>query len=183
MATASHPSFDAASLGNAMGASFDTYRTNASAALRLLVGQQQWREQMLKLEQRRLARDREAVEGLLESLRTARDWTDFAVATQSVWRDYLGASTTLWQEGVAAAMQGASTWSDSARDFTQQWQEACAGAQANASKVPGALPMREWMNAFERAMSSAANGAAHPGKAAGAGRAQGASAGGGQHGH
>ena len=180
MATASHPPFDA-SLGNALGASFDTYRTNTSAALRLLVGQQQWREQLLKLEQRRIERDREAVEGLLESLRTARDWTDFAVATQSVWRDYLGASTTLWQESVAAAVQGASTWSDSARDFTQQWQEACAGAQAGASKVPGALPMREWMNAFERAMSSAANGAG--GKAAGAARAHGASAGGGQHGH
>ena len=183
MATASHPSFDAASLGNALGASFDTYRTNTSAALRLLVGQQQWREQLLKLEQRRIERDREAVEGLLESLRTARDWTDFAVATQSVWRDYLGASTTLWQESFATAMQGASTWSDSARDFTQQWQEACAGAQASASKVPGALPMREWMNAFERAMNSAANGAAHPARSSGAGRAQGASAGGGQHGH
>lgn len=182
MATASHPPFDA-SLGNALGASFETYRTNTSAALRLLVGQQQWREQLLKLEQRRIERDREAVEGLIESLRTARDWTDFAVATQSVWRDYLGASTTLWQEGMAAAMQGASTWSESARDFTQQWQEACAGAQAGASKVPGALPMREWMNAFERAMSSAANGAAHPGKAAGTGHAHRASAGGGQHGH
>ncbi|MEM5310777.1 hypothetical protein [Paraburkholderia sp. JHI869] len=180
MATASHPSFDAASVGQALGASFDNYRANTAAALRLLVGQQQWREQLLKLEQRRIERDREAVEGLLESLRTARDWTDFAVATQSVWRDYLGASTTLWQESVAAAMQGASTWSDSARDFTQQWQEACAGAQAGASKVPGALPMREWMNAFERAMASATNGAAHPGKASGAGRAH---AGGGQHGH
>ncbi|WP_321962000.1 hypothetical protein [Paraburkholderia sp. J7] len=182
MATASHPPFDA-SLGNALGASFETYRTNTSAALRLLLGQQQWREQLVKLEQRRIARDREAVEGLLESLRTARDWTDFAVATQSVWRDYLGASTTLWQEGMAAAMQSTSTWSESAREFTQQWQEACAGAQAGASKVPGALPMREWMNAFERAMSSAANGAAHPAKAAGSGHAQRASAGGGQHGH
>jgi hypothetical protein len=177
MATASHPS-----PGASFGASFDAYRASTSAALRLLVGQQEWRERVLKLEQRRIERDREALEGVLESLRTARDWSDFAIATQSLWRDYFGASAALWQEGVAAAMQGASAWSDTARDVTQQWQQACAGAQAGASNAPGALPMREWMNAFERAMNSAANGAAHPARSSGAGRAQGASAGGGQHG-
>jgi hypothetical protein len=173
MATASQPSFDA-------------YRTSTQAALRLLVGQQQWREQILKLEQRRLERDREALEGVLESLRTAHDWSDFAIAAQSVWRDYLGASAALWQESVTAAMQDAGSWSDTARDFAQQWQDACTGAKAGAANAPGALPMREWMNAFERAMNSAANGAAHPGKAAGSrtGRAPSASeAGGGQHGH
>ncbi|WP_322032559.1 hypothetical protein [Paraburkholderia sp. J76] len=178
MATASPFPFDTSSgaaLGSSWGASFDTYRASTSAALRLLAGQQQWREQVLKLEQRRIERDRAAVEGLLESLRTARDWTDFAVATQSVWRDYLGASTTLWQESVAAAMQGASTWSDSARDVTQQWQE------ASAARSPGALPMREWMNAFERAINSAGGGVGGP--AAQAAHTQGASTGGGKHGH
>jgi hypothetical protein len=168
MATASHPSFD-------------SYRTSTTASLRLLVGQQQWRERLLKLEQRRLERDREALEGVLESLRTAHDWSDFAVATQSVWRDYLGASAALWQESVAAAMQDASTWSDTARDFAQQWQDACTGVKSGAANAPGALPMREWMNAFERAMNSATNGAVHPGQA---GPTHSASeAGGGQHGH
>ena len=167
--------------GAPFGAVFDSYRASTSAALQWLVGQQEWRERVLKLEQRRIERDREALNGVIESLRTARDWSDFAVATQSVWREYLGASAALWQEGAAAAMQGASTWSDTARDVTQQWQQACAGAQAGASNVPGALPMREWMNAFERAMNSATNGAA--GSSSGAGRAQRASAGGGQHGH
>jgi hypothetical protein len=172
MVTASHPSFD-------------TYRANAATALRLLVGQQQWRERLLKLEQRRLERDREALEGVLESLRTSRDWSDFAIATQSVWRDYFGASAALWQEGFAAALQDASTWSDTARDLTQKWQDACTGAQAGAAGAPGALPMREWMNAFERAMNSAANGAGHPGKASGSrtSHAGSASESGGRHGH
>jgi hypothetical protein len=166
MVTASHPSFD-------------TWRANTTAALRLLAGQHQWRERLLGLEQRRLERDREAIEGWLESLRTAHDWSDFAVATQSIWRDYLSASTSLWQEGCAVAMQGASAWSETARDVAQQWQDACAGAQRGAAGAPGALPMREWMNAFERAMTGAANGAAHPGNASDA-RARET---GGQHGH
>ncbi|HTR07087.1 MAG TPA: hypothetical protein VMJ11_10615 [Paraburkholderia sp.] len=166
MVTASHPSFD-------------TYRANTTAALRLLVGQQHWREQMLKLEQRRLERDREALEGMLESLRTARDWTDFAIATQSVWRDYFGTSTALWQEGFAAAMQDASTWSETARELAQQWQDACGGARPGASNAPGALPMREWMNAFERAV----NGAAHPGKSPGSRTGDGQAASESRHGH
>jgi len=169
--------------GAPLGAAFDTYRASANAALQWLVGQQEWRERVLKLEQRRVERDREALQGAIESLRTARDWTDFAIATQSVWREYVGACTSLWQEGAAAAMQGASMWSDTARDVTQQWQQACAGAQAGAANGPGALPMREWMAAFERAMNSATNGAAYPASSSGAGRAQGANAGGGQHGH
>lgn len=174
MVTASHPSFD-------------TYRSNTAAALRLLVGQQQWRERLLTLEQRRLQRDREALEGVLESLRTARDWADFAIASQSVWRDYFGASAALWQESFAAALQDASTWSETARDLTQRWQDACTGAQTGAANAPGALPMREWMNAFERAMNTATNGAAHPGKAPGSrasrGQTAGEGEGGGRHGH
>lgn len=170
-------------------APFDAWRANTSASLRLVAGQQQWRERLLKLEQRRLERDREALEGVLESLRTAHDWSDFALATQSVWRDYFAASTALWQESVAGALQDAGTWSETARGFAQQWQDACTGAQAGASSAAGALPMREWMNAFERAMTSATNGAAGPAAAsanapgARTSRAQGASESGGPHGH
>lgn len=147
--------------------SFEAYRSNASVALQLLTHGQQWHEQILKLQQRRLERDRAALEGTLESLRSAHDWSDFATAGQSVLRDYLSASAALWQEGVAAAMQGAGAWTDTARDLTQNWQDSLAGFQPGANGT-SALPMRDWMAAFERAVGAAGsagwgpNGAASP---------------------
>lgn len=147
--------------------SFDAYRGNASVALQMLTHGQQWREQVLKLQQRRLERDRAALEGTLESLRAAHDWSDFAAAGQSVLRDYLSASAALWQEGVAAAMQGAGAWTDTARDIAQNWQDSCAGLQPGSAGT-SALPMRDWMAAFERTVGAAgsaawgANGAANP---------------------
>jgi len=148
MATVSNPTFAA-------------YRVNASAALHWLAQGQQWREQMLKLQQRRLARDRAALESTLETLREAHDWSDFTTASQSVLRDYLKESAALWQEGVTAAMQGAGAWTDTARDLAQDWQESLAGLTPGTD-TPSALPMREWMAAFERAVGGAfaASGAA-----------------------
>jgi hypothetical protein len=146
MVTASNPSFDAC-------------RVNARAALQMMTHGQQWREQILKLEQHRIERDRAALEGTLETLGHAQDWSDLAVASQSVLRDYLSASAAIWQEGVAAAMQGAGAWTDTARDIAQDWQDALAGLQPGAATAT-ALPMREWMAAFERAVSAAVpNGA------------------------
>jgi hypothetical protein len=187
MTQASHPTFDAC-------------RTSASAALQLLVHQQQWREQALKLWQRRLERDRHALEGTLESLHGAQDWNDFSAAAQTVWRDYMSASAALWQEGVTDSMQNAGAWSDAARDMAQHWQASLESLQRVAveSKTGAASPMREWMAAFERAMNGAAaqaagvaNTMAHAanasasGPAAGGARAskkQEAGADGGQHG-
>ncbi|MFP6560227.1 hypothetical protein WJ542_18265 [Paraburkholderia sp. B3] len=133
---------------------FDAYRVNASAALQLLEHGQQWREQLLKLQQRRLARDRAALESTLESLREAHDWSDFATAGQSVLHDYVGASTALWQEGVAATLQGAGAWSDLARDLAQNWHDSLGTFQPGAGTA-SALPMRDWMAMFERAVGSA----------------------------
>ncbi|QBQ99191.1 hypothetical protein [Paraburkholderia pallida] len=187
MATASHPSFNAC-------------RTGVAATLQWLVHQQQWREQALKLMHRRMERDRAALEGTLETLRDARDWSDFAAASQSVWRDYLSASAALWQEGAAAALEGASAWNQLARDMAQQWQDTLTGLQQGAPGVKGgaAMPMREWMAAFERAMGDTAREATEAaagtqraagerqGQGRGAARADGktqASANGNQHGH
>lgn len=134
--------------------SFDACRVNACATLQLLAHGQQWREQVLQLQQRRLERDRAALEGTLETLRESRDWSDFATASQSVLRDYLSASAAIWQEGVAAAMHGAGAWADTARDITQDWQDSLSGLQPGTS-TPSALPMSEWMAAFERAVGGA----------------------------
>ncbi|WP_322012086.1 hypothetical protein [Paraburkholderia sp. J12] len=141
MATVSNPSFDA-------------YRFNASAAIKLFAQGEQWREQVLELQQRRLARDRAALEGTLETLRDARDWSDFSTASQSVLRDYVNASAAIWQEGVAAAMHGAGALADTARDLTQEWHDSLSGLQPGTN-TPSALPMREWMAAFERAVGRA----------------------------
>jgi hypothetical protein len=141
-------------MATASFSSFDAYRINASAALQLLAHGQQWREQLLKLQQRRLARDMAVLEETLESLRDAHDWNDFATAGQTVLRDYTSASTALWQEGVAAALQGAGTWSDLARDLAQNWHDSLEAFQPDASTTT-ALPMRDWMAAFERAVGSA----------------------------
>jgi hypothetical protein len=141
MATVSNPSFDA-------------YRFNASAAIKLFAQGEQWREQVLELQQRRLARDRAALEGTLETLRDAHDWSDFSTASQSVLRDYLSASAALWQAGVTAAMQDAGAWADAARDLTQEWHDSLSGLQPGTI-TPSALPMREWMAAFERAVGRA----------------------------
>jgi hypothetical protein len=141
MATVSHPSFDA-------------YRVNASATLHWIAQGQQWREQILKLQQRRLARDQAALEGTLAALREAHDWSGLTTASQSVWREYLSVSAALWRDGVAAAMQGAGAWADTARDLAQDWQDSLAGLQPGAN-MPSALPMREWMAAFERAVGGA----------------------------
>jgi hypothetical protein len=141
-------------MATASFSSFDAYRINASAALQLLAHGQQWREQLLKLQQRRLARDMAVLEDTLESLRDAHDWNDFATAGQTVLRDYTSASTALWQEGVAAALQGAGTWSDLARDLAQNWHDSLEAFQPDASTTT-ALPMRDWMAAFERAVGSA----------------------------
>lgn len=131
MANVSHPSFNA-------------YRTGATAALQWLAYQQQWREHALKLLYRRMERDRAALEGTLETLRDARDWNEFAIASQSVWRNYLGASAALWQEAAVAALQGAGAWAGLMRDMAQQWQDASAGLLQG---VPGtqsdaAMPVR-----------------------------------------
>jgi hypothetical protein len=138
--------------------SFNSYRTGTSAALQWLVHQQQWREQAANLLQRRIERDRAALEGTLESLRSAQDWSDFGAATQTVWRDYLLASAALWQENAAATVQGTGVWANAVRDMTQQWQETLEklkpGATALASQSGAALPMREWMAAFEKAMTA-----------------------------
>ncbi|WP_233869521.1 hypothetical protein [Paraburkholderia adhaesiva] len=141
MVTASNPSFDAC-------------RVNANNALQMMKHSQQWREQLLKLEQHRLERDRAALEGALETLSHAQDWSDLAAASQSVLRDYLSESAAIWQEGVAAAMQGAGAWTDTARDIAQNWQDSLPGLQPGAATA-SALPMREWMAAFERAVSGA----------------------------
>jgi hypothetical protein len=164
-------------MANAPYPSFDAYRTGAAAALQLLVQQQQWREHALKLLQRRTERDRAALEGTLESLRHAQDWSDFAAASQSVWREYLGASAALWQEGAAAALQGTGAWTDFARDMTQQWQDSLGSLQSGAAgaKSGAAMPMREWMAAFERAVGVAAQGAAQAAQAAQAAAAAAAS--------
>lgn len=154
MTQASHPTFDAC-------------RTSASAALQLLAHQQQWREQTLKHWQRRLERDRHALEGTLESLHGAQDWNDFSAAAQTVWRDYMSASAALWQEGVTDSMQNAGAWSDTARDMAQHLQASLESLQRAAveSKTGAALPMHEWMAAFERAMNGAVAQAAGASKA------------------
>lgn len=82
-------------MANAPHPSFHACHTGASTALQWLVHQQQWHEHALKLMYRRMERDRAALEGTLETLRDARDWNDFAAASQSVWRDYLTASAAL----------------------------------------------------------------------------------------
>lgn len=130
--------------------SFDACRANACAALRMLSDSQQWSEQWLSLQRRRVERDRAALRGTLEAMRDARDWSDFAEGSQAMLRDYLSASAAIWQDGVAAAMHGAGAWSDSARDTIQQWQQSMSGLQQGAAG--GALPMRDWMTAFERAV-------------------------------
>lgn len=151
---------------------FDACRVSGCAALQMMTQGQQWREQLLKLEQRRLERDRAALEGTLQTLREAKDWTDFATASQSLLRDYLSATAAIWQEGVAASMQGAGAWTDTARDFAQNWQDSLSGMQASwqaslqSGLQPGAatasaMPMREWMAAFERVVSGAALNGAH----------------------
>jgi hypothetical protein len=159
---------------------FDAYRVNGCAALQMMTQGQQWREQLLKLEERRLERDRAALEGALQTLREAKDWTDFVTASQTVLRDYLSATAAMWQESVGASMQSAGAWSDSARDFVQNCQDSLSGLQAGwqASFQPGAatasaLPMRDWMVAFERAVSGAVLNGAHaaPGTANGTGKA------------
>lgn len=145
MVTASNPSFDA-------------WRVNATAVLQMLSQGEQWREQLLSLQQRRYERDRAALEGVMETLRAAQDWSDFATASQSVLRDYLGASAAIWQESVAAAMQGAGAWTDTARGIAQSWQDSLGGLEPGAATA-SAMPMREWMAAFERAVGAAvANG-------------------------
>ena len=148
---------------NASHPSFDAYRSSASAALQWLVQQQQWRAQIVNLLQRRIARDQAVLDGTIESLRGAQSWSDFGAASQTIWRDYLMASAALWQESAAATVQGSGAWANLARDMLQQWQDTFAGLQpgAVAAATPGgvALPMRDWMAAFERAMS-AASGAA-----------------------
>jgi hypothetical protein len=169
MVTASNPSFDAC-------------RVNACNALQMMTHGQHWREHILKLEQRRLERDQAAIEGTLETLRHAQDWSELAVASQSVLRDYLSASAAIWQEGVAAAMEGAGAWTDTARDIAQNLQDSITGLQPGAGTA-SALPMREWMAAFERAVG-AVGGAAPNGEAGnanGAGK-QAAQAQGEQHG-
>ncbi|MBN3853773.1 hypothetical protein G3N59_10315 [Paraburkholderia sp. Ac-20340] len=144
---------------NASHPSFNAYKSRTSAALQWLVQQQQWREQAANLLQRRIERDRAALEGTLESLRGAQDWSDFGAATQTVWRDYLLASAALWQENVAATVQGTGVWANAVRDMSQQWQDTLEKLKPGAVAQPGrsgaALPMREWMAAFERAMSAA----------------------------
>ncbi|TDV13865.1 hypothetical protein [Paraburkholderia caballeronis] len=152
MVTASNPPFDAC-------------RANACAALQMMSASQQWNEHWLALQQHRFERDRDALRGTFEALRDAKDWNDFAAGSQAVWRDYLSTSATIWQEGVAAAMQGAGAWSDTAREAMQQWQDSVSGLQQGAAGG-AALPMREWMAAFERAVSAAS--AMHPADAAAA---------------
>lgn len=168
MATVSNPSYEAC-------------RVNACAALQIMTHAQRWREEVLKLEQRRLERDRTALEGALRTLRDAHDWGDFAAASQSVLRDYLGASAAIWQEGVAAAMQGAGAWTDTARDIAQDWQDSMTGLQSGTAAV-SALPMREWMAAFEQTVSGASlNGVNGPAAAASGAKKQAAHAQGEQH--
>ncbi|NIE65808.1 hypothetical protein [Burkholderia sp. Ax-1719] len=151
MANVSHPSFNA-------------YRSGTSAALQWLVHQQQWREQAANLLQRRIARDRAALESMLESLRRAQSWSDFGAASQTVWRDYLLASAALWQESTAASVQVTGVWANAARDVMQQWQDSLAqlqpvtaAAATPAAAIDAAQPIREWMAAFERAMSAASS--------------------------
>ena len=134
--------------------SFDACRTQACAALQMLSASQQWREQWFVLQQHRIARDSAALRGALEAMRDAKDLNDFAAGSQTVLRDYLSASAAIWQEGVAAAMQGAGVWSDTARETMQQWQQSMSGLH-QGSVGGAALPMREWMAAFERAVSAA----------------------------
>ncbi|MDR3098419.1 MAG: hypothetical protein LBV73_15275 [Paraburkholderia sp.] len=155
MANTAHPSFNAC-------------RTGATVTLQWFVHQQQWREHALTLMYRRMERDRAALEGTLETLRDAHDWNDFAAASQSVWRDYLSASAALWQEGAAAGLQSVGAWSGLARNMAQQWQDVLAWPQqgAQGAKSGAAMPMREWMAAFERAMGDTAHGAARAGTGA-----------------
>lgn len=133
---------------------FEACRAGTCAALQMLSASEQWREQWLALQQRRLARDHAALHGTLTAMRDANDWNDFASGSQAVLRDYLSASAAIWQDSVAAAMQGAGAWSDTAREAMQQWQQSMNGWQPGPA-VGGALPMREWMAAFERAVSPA----------------------------
>jgi hypothetical protein len=118
----------------------------------MLSAGERWREQWLALQQRRFARDHAALHGTLDAMREASDWNDFAAGSQAVLRDYLSASAAIWQDGVAAAMQGAGAWSDTTRDALLQWQQSMSRFQPG-STGGGALPMREWMAAFERAVS------------------------------
>ncbi|QGZ63262.1 hypothetical protein [Paraburkholderia acidisoli] len=140
MVTASQPAFDA-------------WRAGSIAALRLYQGRQQGREQWLQFMQRRVERDRAALEGAMDALREARDWSEYAIASQTVSRDWFNASAALWQETAANAVQGPLLWSEVARDFAQQWTDVCAGFGAVTMSMRAARPVRAWMNAFERTMS------------------------------
>jgi hypothetical protein len=150
-------------MSNAFNPSFDAFRSSTSAVLQWLVQQQQWRDQAANLLQRRTARDRAALEATLASLRGAQGWSDMGAASQTVWRDYLIATAALWQENAAATVQVSGAWANVARDAMQQWQNTLAGLQpgaaAAATPASAAQPMREWLAAFERAMSTATGAA------------------------
>lgn len=136
---------------------FDAWRAGSTAALRLVQGRQQWREQWLQFEQRRFERDSAALESTVDALRDAQDWSDFAVASQTVCRQWFNASAALWQETAANAVQGSLLWTDIASNGSQQWAEVCASmGAAMTANSRAARPMREWMNAFECAMNGAA---------------------------
>lgn len=122
---------------NASHPSFNAYRDGTSAALQWFVHQQQWREQAVNLLQRRMARDRAALEATLVSLRNAQSWSDFGAASQAVWRDYLVASAALWQENTAATVQATGVWANAARDVMQQWQDTLTSLQRSAPAVAG----------------------------------------------
>ncbi|WP_114810593.1 hypothetical protein [Paraburkholderia kururiensis] len=148
-------------MANEYNALLETCRANATIALRMLALGQQWRQQALTWQQRRMERDRNAVQQALGALAHAQDWNEMVAGYHTVVRDYLSASTSLWQDGIQLATQAPREAGNGVQDALRQWQGACAGEWQKLTTTHGAaLPMRDWMAAFERTAESVAHAVA-----------------------
>jgi hypothetical protein len=148
-------------MANEYNALLETCRANATIALRLLALGQQWRQQALAWQQRRIERDSSAVQQALGALAHAQDWNEMVAGYHTVVRDYLSASTALWQDGVQIATQAPREAGAGMQEALRQWQGACAGEWHKLTAANGAaVPMRDWMAAFERTAQSVAHAVA-----------------------
>ncbi|WEY40672.1 hypothetical protein [Paraburkholderia sp. SUR17] len=148
-------------MANEYNALLETCRANATIALRMLALGQQWRQQALAWQQRRVERDRNAVQQALGALAHAQDWNEMVAGYHTVVRDYLSVSTSLWQDGIQIATQAPREAGNGVQEALRQWQGACTGEWHKLTAANGAaLPMRDWMAAFERTAESVAHAVA-----------------------
>lgn len=148
-------------MANEYNALLETCRANATIALRMLALGQQWRQQALAWQQRRVERDRNAVQQALGALAHAQDWNEMVAGYHTVVRDYLSVSTSLWQDGIQIATQAPREAGNGVQEALRQRQGACTGEWHKLTAANGAaLPMRDWMAAFERTAESVAHAVA-----------------------